>query len=76
MECLAAIAECHGDIELTDTINTKFISEQNESLHELGRLLTNAKRLVDSGSVGRYLFDQYLFDYVKSKHSNDPSYYL
>lgn len=32
----------------------------------MGRLLTNAKRLVDTGGVGRHLFDRELMKHVST----------
>ncbi|RZC40701.1 soma ferritin, partial [Asbolus verrucosus] len=68
LECLYRTAESCQDTQLMDLVTTKFIKDQNESIWELGRLLTRAKRLVDTGGVGRHLFDRELFNYATGKN--------
>ncbi|CAH1370635.1 hypothetical protein MTP99_012194 [Tenebrio molitor] len=66
LEGLAKIAEKHKDAQLLDLVTSKFMAEQNKSICEMGRLLTNAKRLVDTGGVGRHLFDRELMKHVST----------
>ncbi|EFA02532.1 Soma ferritin-like Protein [Tribolium castaneum] len=68
LEELSKLAECHNDKQLVDLVDSKFMKEQNESICELGRLLTKAKRLVDTGGVGRHLFDQEILKFVAKRH--------
>lgn len=61
------IAECHKDLHLVNFVGSKFIDEQVESIREMGRLLTQAKRLVDTGGVGRHLFDKEVLNFARDK---------
>ena len=50
------IAGKHGDAHLCDYLETEFLDEQVESINEISKLITNAKRCGDN--LGTYQFDK------------------
>ena len=57
---LHAIAERHGDKQLTDFIEGEFLEEQVKAIKELGDFLTQARKC--GGGLGEFLFDNEAFE--------------
>ena len=49
-------ANCHEDAHLSDYLEENFLDEQVESINEISKLLTNARRCGDG--LGIYQFDK------------------
>lgn len=55
---LHALASTHSDPHLMDFLETEFLTEQVNSIHELATHLTNIERV--SNSLGEFIFDKEL----------------
>ena len=53
---LHEIASKHNDGQLTDFLESEFLAEQVESINEISKLITNAKRCGDN--LGVFQFDK------------------
>ncbi|PIO73756.1 ferritin-like protein, partial [Teladorsagia circumcincta] len=53
---LHAVATDSNDVQFTDFLESELLEEQTESINEMGKMVTNLKR-VGSG-LGEYMFDK------------------